>query len=44
MGKSNGKADVSLDEQLKDEQLKDEQLKDEQKKQSSWRMNFRPRT
>ena len=32
MGKSNGRADVSLDDQLKDEQLKDERLKDEQLK------------
>jgi molecular chaperone GrpE len=29
MGKSNGRADVSLDEQLKDERLRDERLKDE---------------
>jgi len=34
MGKSNGKADVGLDEHLKDDQVKDEQLKDEQKKQA----------
>ena len=31
MGKSNGKADVGLDEHLKDDQLKEEQLKDEKK-------------
>src|SRR5437899_10287600 len=32
MSKGNGRADVSLDEQLKDEQLKDEQLSNEQQK------------
>jgi molecular chaperone GrpE len=30
MGKSNGKADVGLDDQLKDDQLKDDSLKEEQ--------------
>jgi molecular chaperone GrpE len=33
MGKSNGRAEVSLDDQLKEEQLKDEQLKDARQKQ-----------
>ncbi|HZS26733.1 MAG TPA: nucleotide exchange factor GrpE [Candidatus Angelobacter sp.] len=33
MGKTNGKADVGLEDRLKDEQLKDEQLRDEQEKQ-----------
>jgi molecular chaperone GrpE len=31
MSKGNGRAEASLDDQLKDEQLKDERLKDEQK-------------
>ncbi|HKR93799.1 MAG TPA: nucleotide exchange factor GrpE, partial [Candidatus Angelobacter sp.] len=34
MGKTNGKADVGLEDRLKDEQLKDEQLRDEQEKQA----------
>jgi molecular chaperone GrpE len=34
MGKSNGKAELGLDEHLKDDQVKEEQLKDEQKKQA----------
>src|SRR5580765_8749362 len=33
MGKSNGRADVSLEEQLKDEKFKDETLKDERQTQ-----------
>ncbi len=34
MGKSNGKANVGLDEQFRDEQLKDDQLKNEQERQA----------
>ena len=34
MGKSNGKADLGLEERLKDEQLRDEALKDEQQRQA----------
>jgi molecular chaperone GrpE len=35
MGKSNGRADASLRDQLRDEPLKDERLKDEQPKQAA---------
>lgn len=34
MGKTNGKADVGLEDRLKDEQLREEQLKDEQERQA----------
>jgi len=34
MGKSNGRADVGLDDHLKDDQSKEDQLKEEQKKQA----------